>query len=197
MSHRLEKEVKAKRLKWVAVAHFNTDNPHAHLAVQKQFLNENGKPEILRINRQTLHYNEPGADGEKKLHKGALILAAENKIEEIAQTRRQTLEIKRGSESENTVEKAETNPKDFREFSFDEFVKVPNYRERRVLAEEMLALSEIQRRERNIENTLKHGGKKRFKIKDSVTGKTRHVSRFDIERKIASISRRRAQQTHP
>ncbi len=63
---RLKKEVKARKLKWVAVAHFNTDNPHAHLAVQKQFLNENGKAEILRINRQMLHYNERGADGEKK-----------------------------------------------------------------------------------------------------------------------------------
>ena len=30
----LKKEVKAKYLKWVAVTHFNTDNPHAHLAFQ-------------------------------------------------------------------------------------------------------------------------------------------------------------------
>ena len=69
---RLEKEVKARKLKWIAVAHFNTDNPHAHLAIQKQFINENGKTEILRINRQMLHYNERSANGEKKLHKGAL-----------------------------------------------------------------------------------------------------------------------------
>jgi hypothetical protein len=80
----LEKEVKATNLKWIAVAHFNTDNPHAHLAIQKQFINEEGKTETLRINRQMLHYNERDAGGEKKLHKGALVLAAENKIEEIA-----------------------------------------------------------------------------------------------------------------
>ena len=63
---RLEKEVKARNLKWIAVAHFNTDNPHAHLAIQKQFINEEGKTEILRINRQMLHYNERGAGRREK-----------------------------------------------------------------------------------------------------------------------------------
>ena len=48
---RLEKEVKAKQLKWIAALHFNTDNPHAHLALQKEFINENGQRENLRITR--------------------------------------------------------------------------------------------------------------------------------------------------
>ena len=194
---RLEKEIKARRLKWVAVAHFNTDNPHAHLALQKQFTDENGKAETLRINRQMLHYNERGADGEKKLQKGALILAAENKIKEIAQTRGQEKPTEKISTSKKATEKSENQTGNAEEFSSDELTIIPNYRERRILAEEMLVASEIRRRERNIENLVEHGEKKRFKIKDEETGNTRHVSLFDIERKIESISRRKARLAHP
>lgn len=194
---RLETEVKTTNLKWVAVAHFNTDNPHAHLAIQKQFTNENGETETLRINRRMLYYNERGADGEKKLYKGALILAAENKINEISQTRRRPQEIEKTSEAEKTIEKSKTQPKDFKEFSSGDFAKSANWRERRILAEEMLVASEIKRRTRNIENLVEHGDKKRFKIKDAATGNTRHVSLFDIERKIQIVSRRQARLRHP
>lgn len=194
---RLEKEVKARRLKWVAVAHFNTDNPHAHLALQKLFLNENGKTEILRINRQMLHYNERGANGEKTLHKGALIVAAENKIEEIAGERRKTLENEKSSEPEKVAGKSKNQIENFKRLFSDKPLQISNFDERRILAEEMLVLAEIRRRERNIENLVEHGDKKRFKIKDDQTGNTRHVSLFDIERKTETISRRKARLAHP
>ena len=193
----LEKEVKARHLKWVAVAHFNTDNPHAHLAIQKEFLNKDGKTEFLRIDRQMLHYNEMSAGGEKKLHKGVLILAAENKIEELARNRHHEREKLQESQSKKTSGKAESGVEESGEFSTDDLVKIPNWRERRVLAEEMLVASEIARRERNIENLVEHGDKKRFKIKDALTGRTRHVSLFDIERKIETVSRRKARLVHP
>ena len=194
---RLEKVVQAKKLKWVAVAHFNTENPHAHLAVQKEFLNENGKTETLRINRKMLHYNEVSDDGEKILHKGMLILAAENKIEEIAQNRRCEQEKSKNTESEKVNEKAKIQTENPKQFSSNQKPKIPNLNERRILAEEMLAIAEVQRRERNIENLIEHGDKKRFKIKDEVTGNTRHVSHFDIERKIEIVSRRKARIIHP
>ena len=194
---KLEKEVKAKKLKWVAAIHFNTDNPHAHLAVQKEFLNENGKSETLRINRKMLHYNEVSDAGEKKLHKGVLILAAENKIEEIAQTRRREQEISKNTESEKANEKSKLQSENPGQFSSNQKPKIPNLNERRILAEEMLTLAEVRRRERNIENLIEHGDKKRFKIKDEVTGNTRHISHFDIERKIEIVSRRKARIIHP
>ena len=194
---RLENEVKARNLKWVAVSHFNTDNPHAHLAIQKQFLSENGKTEILRINRQMLHYNEVVANGEKKLHKGALILAAENKIKEIAEERRTTRENEKVLEPKKTVRKSEYIIENNKRFSAEKALRIPNFSERRILAEEMLVAAEIIRRERNIENLIEHGDKKRFKIKDDVTGNTRHVSLFDIERKIAHLRHRKARLTHP
>lgn len=194
---RLEKEAKAKNLRWVAALHFNTDNPHAHLAVQKEFLSENGKTEILRINRQMLHYNERDENGEKKLHKGALILAAENKIEELAQTRLRANENEKSLKSEKATGKTNAQ-NDSKEKNFaDDFSKIPNYAERRILAEEMLTASEIERRNGNIENLIEHGDKKRFKIKDERTGTTRHVSLFDIERKIETTSRREAWLKHP
>ena len=194
---RLEKEVKARKLKWIAVAHFNTDNPHAHLAIQKQFINEEGKTETLRINRQMLHYNERSANGEKKLHKGALILAAENKIKEIVGERQKTRENEKSIEPKKAAAKSQSEIKNSKQLSISGSAKIQNFNERRILAEEMLTASEIRRRERNIENLIEHGDKKRFKIKDDLTGNTRHVSLFDIERKIEIISRRKASHAQP
>ena len=194
---RLEKEVKARKLKWIAVAHFNTDNPHAHLAIQKQFINEEGKTETLRINRQMLHYNERSANGEKKLHKGALILAAENKIKEIAGERQKTLENEKSIEPKKAAAKSQSEIENSKQFSADDSAKIQNFKERRILAEEILVAAEIRRRERNIENLVEHGDKKRFKIKDDQTEKARHVSLFDIERKIEIVSRRKSRLAQP
>jgi hypothetical protein len=194
---RLEKEAKARNLKWIAVTHFNTDNPHAHLAIQKQFLNEEGKTEILRINRQMLHYNERSANGEKKLHKGALVLAAENKIEEIAGERQKTQENERSFEPKKAAAESKSEIENIKQFSAGDTPKNSNFKERRILAEEMLVAAEIRRRERNIENLVEHGDEKRFKIKDTATGNTRHISLFDIERKIEIISRRKSRLAQP
>jgi hypothetical protein len=193
----LEKEVKATNLKWIAVAHFNTDNPHAHLAIQKQFINEEGKTETLRINRQMLHYNERDAGGEKKLHKGALVLAAENKIEEIAGERQKARENEKSSEPKKVAPRLQAEIENSKQFSTVNSRENSNFKERRILAEEMLVAAEIRRRERNIENLVEHGDKKRFKIKDATTGNTRHVSLFDIERKIEIVSRRKAAHAQP
>jgi hypothetical protein len=194
---RLKKEVKARKLKWIAVAHFNTDNPHAHLAIQKQFINEEGKTETLRINRQMLHYNERSANGEKKLHKGALILAAENKVIEIVGERQKTRENEKSIEPKKAAAKSQSEIENSKQFSADDAAKIQNFKERRILAEEMLVAAEIHRRERNIENLVEHGDKKRFKIKDDRTEKARHVSLFDIERKIEIISRRKSRLAQP
>ena len=194
---RLEKQVKARNLKWIAVAHFNTDNPHAHLALQKQFINEEGKTENLRINRQMLHYNERDANGEKKLHKGALILAAEDKIQEIAGERQKARENERSFEPKKAAARSQSEIENNKQLSARGSAKIQNFKERRILAEEMLVVAEIRRRERNIENLVEHGDKKRFKIKDDQTGNTRHVSHFDIERKIEIISRRKAAYAQP
>lgn len=194
---RLETEVKATNLKWVAVAHFNTDNPHAHIAVQKQFLNEEGKTEILRINRQMLHYNERDAGGEKILHKGALVLAAENKIEEIAGERHKARDNEKSFEPKEATRKSKSEIENSEQFTDGNSPETSNFKESRILAEEMLVAAEIRRRERNIENLVEHGDKKRFKIKDVATGNTRHVSLFDIERKIEIVSRRIARFEQP
>lgn len=194
---RLEKEVRAKKLKWVGVAHFNTDNPHAHLAIQKEFLNESNEPERLRIGRQMLHYNATGENGQKITQKGALIIAAENKVEEIARTRQPAHEKNEILQLEKGDEKPKVQTEKAGEISPIEPAKLPNWRERRILAEEMLVAAEIARRTRNIENLIAHGDKKRFKIKDEETGITRRVSLFDIERKIETVSLRKARREYP
>lgn len=192
----LEKEIKAKKIKWIAVAHFNTDHPHAHLAVQKEFINQKGQIEDLRITRQMLHYNETSENGEKKLHKGGLILAAENKLTEIAAEREKTRENIINPEAYKNVGKSKIEDKNQLQAP-SQPKTISNYHERRILAEEMLVAAEVARRERNIENLIEHGDKKRFKIKDEETGNVRHVSLFDIERKIEIVSRQKAWVLHP
>ncbi len=192
----LEKEIKAKKIKWIAVAHFNTANPHAHLAVQKEFINESGQVEILRINRQMLHYNARGENGDKKLHKGILILAAENKLTEIAAQPEKKRENIINTEADKNVGKSKIEGENQLQDQ-SQPTKISNYQERRILAEEMLVAAEITRRMRNIENLIEHGDKKRFKIKDEETGRTRHVSLFDLEQKIEIVSRQKARRQHP
>lgn len=194
---RLKKEVKAKHLKWIAVAHFNTDNPHAHLALQKEFTGETGRTETLRITREMLHYNETNKNGEKTLHKGVLILAAENKLCEIVRELKKAQETGFVPEAEKSNGKAKGESGNARQIHITNPNKAAAYRERRVLAKEMLAAAEIARRTRNIENLIEHGDKKRFKIKDEQKGTTRHISLFDIERKIEINSRRKARQLNP
>jgi len=194
---RLEKEVKAKQLKWIAALHFNTDNPHAHLALQKEFVNENGQRENLRITRQMLHYNSRQENGEKTLHKGSLILAAEGKLQKIAHQRQKARENSFNHEAVQLKEKSKIEVENSKQISANPPGKIPNYRERRILAEEMLAQAEISRRNRNIENLIENDNKKRFKIKDEHTETVRHVSLFDIERKIEITSRRKARTLHP
>ncbi|HRH41586.1 MAG TPA: hypothetical protein PKY82_08085 [Pyrinomonadaceae bacterium] len=192
----LEKEIKAKKIKWIAVAHFNTDHPHAHLAVQREFINQKGQIQDLRITRQMLHYNETGENGEKKLHKGGLILAAESKLTEIAVEREKTRENIINPETNKNVGKSKIEDKNQLQIP-SQPITIPNYHERRVLAEEMLVAAEVARRERNIENLIEHGDKKRFKIKDEETENVHHVSLFDIERKIEIVSRQKAWVLHP
>ena len=194
---RLEKEVKANQIKWIATLHFNTDNPHAHLALQKEFTHENGQRENLRITRQMLHYNESGENGEKTLHKGSLILAAEGKLKEIARERQEERENSFNPEAVQLKEKSKIEIENAKQLSAGQSAKIPNFRERRILAEEMLVAAEISRRERNIENLIEHGDKKRFKITDEHTDTTRHVSLFDIERQISHLSRCKAYALHP
>lgn len=194
---KLEKEVKAKHLKWIAVLHFNTDHPHAHLALQKEFNNEKGQTQNLRITRQMLHYNLRQENGEKTLHKGALILAAEGKLREIAVQRHKARENDHLAETEKVVENSKIENKNPNQLPVGQTEKIPNFGERRILAEEMLARAEIARRTRNIENLIEHGDKKRFKIKDEVTNTTRHISLFDIEQRVAHFSRQKARALYP
>ena len=144
-----------------------------------------------------LHYNERSANGEKQLHKGALVLAAENKIEEIAGERQKERESEKSFEPKTAAAKSQSKIENSKQLSAGGSAKIQDFKERRILAEEMLVGAEIRRRERNIENLVEHGDKKRFKIKDDQTGNTRHVSLFDIERKIEIISRRKSRLAQP
>ena len=131
------------------------------------------------------------------MHKGSLILAAEGKLKEIADEREKVRGNRYLTKTDQVADKSKIEVENAKQLSAGQNAKIPNYRERRILAEEMLVAAEISRRERNIENLIEHGDKKRFKITDEHTDTTRHVSLFDIERKIDNLSRRKARALHP
>jgi hypothetical protein len=106
-------------------------------------------------------------------------------------------ENEKSSEPKKVAPRLQAEIENSKQFSTVNSRENSNFKERRILAEEMLVAAEIRRRERNIENLVEHGDKKRFKIKDATTGNTRHVSLFDIERKIEIISRRKARFAQP
>ena len=192
----LKKEINAKTLKWVAALHLNTDNPHVHVAIQKQFVDNGGETrELKQIPRRSMYYKEQGANGDKITQEGSLVIASKKKIEELAQ------QVLQQHSVEREESRQQTNKKDTAAFtryeSSDPLIGTPDYKDRRTLAEEMLVASEIAKREANIGNLEKHGDKKRFEIKDAATGRTHHVSIFDIERRIQAVAGKKAAEKYP
>ncbi|QQS32995.1 MAG: relaxase/mobilization nuclease domain-containing protein [Acidobacteriota bacterium] len=56
---RLEKELSADRLSWAAAVHLNTENPHVHIALQKQYFTRDLERETLtKIPRKALPHFE-------------------------------------------------------------------------------------------------------------------------------------------
>ena len=53
------KKVKAKHLKWIAVAHFNTDNPRSSCLAKRIHRRETGRTETLRITGKCFITNKP------------------------------------------------------------------------------------------------------------------------------------------
>ena len=80
----LEEAIGADKLNWAAGIHRNTENPHVHIAVQKEFFDKNFERQSLRKIPQTClpHYEKNGED-DKTFAPGVLIEAATEKLDEI------------------------------------------------------------------------------------------------------------------
>ncbi len=77
----LEDSLGAERIAWAAAVHLNTENPHVHIALQKQYFTKEIERHCLsKIPREVLpHYESRG--GDRVFVSGILIDAATQKME--------------------------------------------------------------------------------------------------------------------
>ncbi len=188
-------ELGAEKLSWAAGIHRNTDNPHVHIAIQKEYFDKNlEKKKLSKIPVSLLPHYEKN-DSEKTFKPGLLIEAANQKLDEILlekekQIKQQNLLTekeqnqsadKSSSKAPNSLrEQNSSNAKSNEEMS----------REREILARAILAKYYLEKTRENLESLENHGDKRRFNIYDEISGKKRQISLFDLERRAEKAASR-------
>lgn len=174
----LETTINAERLLWTAAVHRNTQNPHVHIAIQKQYLSKDIDRQVLtKIPREALpHYEIRGS--EKVFVNGHLIDAATERMEAIigrerspdkAARRSPTREVSREQTGKSEPPPVERSPH-----------RVLTA-EREALAKGILAEYELRRAETRIDSLLEHRNEMRFIVSDPITGRKRRLSLREIE----------------
>lgn len=194
---RLEKAIGADSLTWAASVHRNTKNPHVHIALQKQFFDQNlDKKSLAKIPKDCLpHYERTG--NEKTFASGALIDAATEKLEEIIEEKSKRLdEHSRLTEEQNRSRNA-TDPRhdtegenNKRSVLNDSHGDAIISHERDVLAGTLLAKYFLERSERKLDEIGENGHKRRFMIFDAVTNQKRRMSLADFNRRADELASR-------
>lgn len=175
---RLETSLSAERLYWAAAVHLNTENPHVHIALQKQYFTEEIERKVLaKIPREALPHFER-QDKEKAFVPGFLIEAANERLEQLIQRERE-----RPQTHQNNVRRPPSAlpPTPVRsEAKIDRAASHRIVREREILRHGILAEYERHRIESRIGELVEHGDKMRFLVTDPVTGTRRRFSLQDL-----------------
>lgn len=187
----LEEAIGADKLNWAAGIHRNTDNPHVHIAVQKEFFDENfERRRLRRIPQNCLPHYEKNGEGDKTFTPGVLIEAATQKLDEIIlekakakdgakQKLREQSEQSRASGKTQNGERRQTEKAN----QIETKSNGETTRERDVLARAILAKFHLEKTRENLESLETGGHLRRFKIADAVTNQKRRMSLFDLERR--------------
>jgi len=176
MTH-LETGVGADRLSWAAAVHLNTENPHVHIAIQKQcFTKDIERMTLTKIPREALYHFEP-RDGEKTLVQGFLVEGATERMKaliahEIVRAKDQKRGQERESSGSHSVREMELNP--------NTGSAAPPTNERNILRLGILAEYELRSIETKIDFLLDHGDKMRFMVSDPVSGQRTRLSLWEI-----------------
>ena len=196
---RLEENLGAQRLDWAAGVHLNTDNPHVHIAINKSYFDKNlEKKHLSKIPLQLLPHYEKNEAGEKNLVRGSLIESATEKLEEICREK----ETKRDLEKQKTqtdLSQNQTSKKSLKSNegrkSTEENTNIKSQmeveKERDILARAILAKYYLEKTKENLDSLAGHGDKRRFRILDEISGKTRSISLFDLERRAEKRAARK------
>jgi hypothetical protein len=196
---RLENELGAQRLDWAAGVHLNTDNPHVHIAINKSYFDKNlEKKHLSKIYLQLLPHYEKNEEGEKIFVRGSLIESATEKLEEICREK-ETKRIAEKQKSQADLSQNQTSKKSPRSNegrkSTEENTNVKSKmevgKERDHLARAVLAKYYLEKSKENLDSLVNHGDKRRFRILDEISGKTRSISLFDLERRAEKCAARK------
>ena len=176
----LENALGADRLSWAAAVHLNTENPHIHIAIQKEFLTRDiERRTMTKIPREALPHFEL-RDGEKVLVPGFLIEVATEKIDHI---------IVRNPEQMQAHDKdgIQHTPKPHSDSEKDRGMHTDSDRdptaERDILRRGILAEYELRRIDARITVLTDHGDKMGFLMTDSEGGLRQRLSLRDLEQR--------------
>lgn len=172
----LENALNADRLSWAAALHLNTDNPHVHIAIQKQYFTRDIERQVMsKIPREALPHFE-SRDGDKVLVNGFLIEAGTERMDDL-------MERDRGQQKGHCEEgighadNPHPNRKEYRRKHIDpEAIS-----KRDILRQGIIAQHELRRIDAKINALTDHGDKRRFLVSDPSSGRRRRLSLSDIE----------------
>ncbi|HRH40306.1 MAG TPA: relaxase MobL [Pyrinomonadaceae bacterium] len=186
-----EKEIGADKLAWAAGIHRNTDNPHVHIAIQKEYFDKNlEKKSLNKIPVNLLPHYEKIGEG-KIFKSGILIEAANQKLDEIVLEKEQQNSHDHNAQNRiaNKSQNKSNNSQRIENFQ-EAKSKVEMIKEREILAQAILAKFYVEKTRENLESLVNHGDKRRFKIFDEITKKPRKMSLFDLERRAEKRANR-------
>jgi hypothetical protein len=176
---RFETAINAERLLWTAAVHRNTQNPHVHIVIQKQYLSTEIDRQVLtKFPREALpHYEIRGS--EKVLENGHLIDAATERMEAIIGRERGTDKTSRryAKREVSSEHSGKSEPPAVEKSAYQIAA------EREVLAKGILAEYELRRVETRIDSLLDHRDEMRFLVSDPITGRKRRLSLREIEQR--------------
>lgn len=176
----LENALNADRLSWAAAVHLNTENPHVHIAIQKQYFTRDIERQVmLKIPREALPHFEP-RDGEKVLVNGFLIEAATEKMDDLIERDRGQQKGHREDGIGHT-DNPHSERKEYRGKHTDPDVTS----ERDILRQGIIAQHELRRIEAKITALTDHGDKMRFLVSDPSNGRRRRLSLRDIAQRVS------------
>lgn len=172
---RFEKELSADRLSWAAAVHLNTENPHVHIALQKQYFTIDLERETLtKIPREALPHFERN-EVEKVLVPGFLIEAATERMEHL---------VSRDLEQLHTPED-DRGRQDSALHSSGEGEKGKEDQERETLRRGIVAEYELRRIDSKIKALTDKGRQIRFRVSDPESGRKMTLSLQDLEHRGA------------
>lgn len=180
---RLETQIGGDRLDWAAGVHRNTDNPHVHIAIQKEYFDKNlEKKTLSKIPTVLLPHYEKNETGEKTFTPGLLIESATEKLDEILREKEKLKDVNKQKSSLSPNRK--NNSKQIA-------ISKPEIKnERAHLAGAILAKYHLTKSQENLTSLEDHGDKRRFLIFDEISQTHRKMSLFDLQRRAEKNANR-------